>query len=264
MTALTQGEIYAAYREKVLSYLSGKMESPEDAEDLCEEVFEQVCRSLPRFEEKSSLSTWIYRITRYTLIDYYRTKRTAEPLTEELAAPDDLEEDFIRRETLERLAFALKALQPEERDIIVLRYYRGKTLTEISRLTGISYGMVKVKHKKRWRPCVPSLCKEPSGFYVGKQFRFEIKTKAQSLKGVNTMKNRKKQIEKMAQEAVKKASEAVKSANDALTEAQTALRVMEELSDDDLDQVAGGGNPFGENPPYVPPQPIDDKDRPDM
>lgn len=51
MTALTQGEIYAAYREKVLSYLSGKMESPEDAEDLCEEVFEQVCRSLPRFEE---------------------------------------------------------------------------------------------------------------------------------------------------------------------------------------------------------------------
>ena len=75
------------------------------------------------------------------------------------------------------------------------------------------------------------------------------------------MKNKKKQIEKMAQEAVMKASEAVKSANDALTEAQTALRVMEELSDDDLDQVAGGGSPFGENPPYVPPQPIGDDDR---
>ena len=147
MTALTQDGIYASYREKVLSYLSGKTESPEDAEDLCETVFEQVCRSLPRFEGKASLSTWIYRITRYTLIDYYRTKRPIEPLTEELAAPDDLEEDFIHRETLERLAFALKALPPEERDIIVLRYYREKTLTEISRLTGISYGMVKVKHK---------------------------------------------------------------------------------------------------------------------
>ena len=140
--------IYREYREKVRGYIHSHVRNPEDAEDLCEEVFEQVCRSLPRFEGKSSLSTWIYRITRYTLIDYYRTKRTAEPLTEELAAPDDLEEDFIRRETLERLAFALKALQPEERDIIVLRYYRGKTLTEISRLTGISYGMVKVKHKK--------------------------------------------------------------------------------------------------------------------
>ena len=45
MTALTQDGIYASYREKVLSYLSGKTESPEDAEDLCETVFEQVSGS---------------------------------------------------------------------------------------------------------------------------------------------------------------------------------------------------------------------------
>ena len=62
------------------------------------------------------------------------------------------------------------------------------------------------------------------------------------------MKNRKKQIEKMAQEAVKKASEAVKSANDALTEAQTALRVMEELSDNALDTLSAAGDPFSQPP----------------
>ena len=78
------------------------------------------------------------------------------------------------------------------------------------------------------------------------------------------MKNKEKQIEKMAQEAVMKASEAVKSANDALTEAQTTLSAVDELSEEELDQVAGGANPFGENLPYVPPQPIGDKDRPDM
>ncbi|MBR3640911.1 MAG: RNA polymerase sigma factor, partial [Oscillibacter sp.] len=46
---------------------------------------------------------------------------------------------------------ALKTLEREERDIVVLRYYEGRSLTDISRLTGVSYGMVKVKHKRALR-----------------------------------------------------------------------------------------------------------------
>ena len=149
MTGLSQTELYAAYREKVFAYLVHRTASREDAEDLCTEVFAEVLRCLPDYDaEKASLSTWIYHITRFTLIDYLRTRRPGEPLSEDLAAADDLPEDLIRRETLERLAAALKTLGPEERDIIVLRYYKGQTLTEISRLTGISYGMVKVKHAR--------------------------------------------------------------------------------------------------------------------
>ena len=141
--------LYAAYRDKVLAYLTHRTASPEDAEDLCAEVFAEVLHCLPRYDpEKASLSTWIYQITRFTLIDYLRTRRPSEPLSEDLTASDDPAEDFIRAETLERLAAALQALGQEERDIIVLRYYKGQTLTEISRLTGISYGMVKVKHKR--------------------------------------------------------------------------------------------------------------------
>ena len=152
MSELSVAGLYAAYREKVLAYLTGRTASREDAEDLCEEVFAKLFRSLPQYDaEKASLSTWIFQITRFTLIDYLRTIRPSEPLTEDLAAADDLPEDLIRRETLERLAAALNTLEPEERDIIVLRYYKGQTLTEISRLTDISYGMVRVKHNRALR-----------------------------------------------------------------------------------------------------------------
>ena len=146
---LSQAEIYAQYREKVLSYLEGRVESREDAEDICEDVFAQVFRSLPRYDaEKASLSTWIYQITRFTLIDYIRTKHASEPLPEEFESEDDLDASLIREETLEKLAAALNKLDREQRDIVILRYYRKKTLTEISRMTGISYGMVRAKHNR--------------------------------------------------------------------------------------------------------------------
>ena len=146
---MTYEEIYAAYREKVLAYLTDRTDSPEQAEDICEDVFEQIGRSLPRYDaEKASLSTWIYRITRFTLIDYLRTRHITEPLNEELSYASGLDDALINAETLEKLASALKALDEELRNIVILRYYKKMTLTEISRLTGVSYGMVRYRHNR--------------------------------------------------------------------------------------------------------------------
>ena len=146
---MTYEEIYTAYREKVLAYLAERTGSPEQAEDICEDVFEQIGRSLPRYDaKKASLSTWIYRITRFTLIDYLRTRHPTEPLDKELGYEADYDEALIKEETLEKLASALEALDREMRNLIILRYYRKKTLTEISRITGVSYGMVRVIHKR--------------------------------------------------------------------------------------------------------------------
>lgn len=145
--------LYGAHHNQVLSYLTAKVDSRETAEDLCLDVFEQAYRSFPRFDEsKSSFKTWIFTITRYTLTDYYRTHHTTEPIAQEtiqtqLIAPDDPEAQLLREETLSLLVSALREMEREEREIIVLRYERGWTLTKIAERTGISYGMVKVKHR---------------------------------------------------------------------------------------------------------------------
>ena len=141
-------ELYSAYRDKVLNYLSARVENRQDAEDLCSDVFEQVLRSMPRYDpEKATLSTWIFTIARYTLINHFRRGGRTVPL-EELPDPEDPETALLREETLSRLAEVLAGMEQDQRDIIVLRYYRGDSLTRISQLIGISYGMVKVKHKK--------------------------------------------------------------------------------------------------------------------
>lgn len=149
MTKLTEDALYREYCDKVLSYLRSRTDSPEDANDLCHDVFLKVFRSLPRYDgTKSSVSTWIFRITRFTLIDHLRTKHPTHMLAEDIEAADDLEEAFMQKETLGRLAVTLATLEQDERDIIIMRYYNGYSLTDISGIIGISYGMVKVKHRK--------------------------------------------------------------------------------------------------------------------
>ena len=78
------------------------------------------------------------------------------------------------------------------------------------------------------------------------------------------MRKTKKELENKAQEAVKKAAEAVKAANEALVEANTALQVMHALSEDELDQVAGGeGGSAWNDVPIVKPHPYPVKPDPE-
>ena len=158
MTEEQKTEIYAAYRDKVLGYLAGRTDTREDAEDLCAEVFRKAYAALPGYDgEKASLSTWIYTITRNTLTDYRRTRHPTEPLTASIRAPDDMETEYINAETLKTLASLLRNMGPPERDIIILRYYKGYSLAEISRLTGLSYGKVKLAHEKALKALRKSL-----------------------------------------------------------------------------------------------------------
>ena len=141
--------IYQDYHDKVLSYLRSRLTSREDAEDLCSEVFVKVFNKLGQFDQdKASLSTWIYTITRNTLTDHFRKLRPSEELPEELPSDERVEQGILREETLNELAEALSRLDQESRDIIVLRYSNGLTLTEVGQRLNISYGMIKIKHKK--------------------------------------------------------------------------------------------------------------------
>ncbi len=140
--------IYTEYSGKVMGYIRGKVRSSADAEDLCSEVFEKVFRKIGEYDKaKSGLSTWIYTITRNTVIDFYRKSRPGEELDENLSDGAELDESMLRTETLSELARALEKLPEKMREIIVYRYYDGLPLTEIAERMGLSYGAIKLWHQ---------------------------------------------------------------------------------------------------------------------
>lgn len=148
MTA-TGEEIYLKYRDKVRGYISSRISRTEDVEDLVSDVFEKVFRSLDSFDEgKASISTWIYTITRNTVIDYFRKNTAYSELPEELPSRDLVETSLLREETLGELAAALNTLPQDQKDIIVLRYFMNYPMTEIAKKMDLNYGVAKYKHQQ--------------------------------------------------------------------------------------------------------------------
>ena len=142
-------QIYAEYSGKVMGYIMARVQHRADAEDLCADVFEKVFRKLDQFDQsKASLSTWIFTITRNTLIDHFRKTKPTEELDENLSDDGEVETPMLEQETLSELAAALNLLPQELRDIVVLLYYDRKPMTEIADLMHLSYGAVKLRHQK--------------------------------------------------------------------------------------------------------------------
>ena len=69
-------------------------------------------------------------------------------LDENMAEDGFVDDALLKNETLDELASALEMLPDELQEIIVLRYYDGIPLTEISDKMGLSYGAVKLRHAK--------------------------------------------------------------------------------------------------------------------
>ena len=142
-------QIYMEYRDRVMGYIYARLRSHADAEDLCQDVFEKVHLKLDSFDpEKASISTWIYSITRNSVIDFYRRSHPHEEINENIVMDGAVDDDMLNDETLEELAAALEKLPEQLREITVQRYYDGLPLTEIAKKMRLSYGAIKLRHAK--------------------------------------------------------------------------------------------------------------------
>lgn len=143
-------KIYLEYQDKVRGYIFSRINNRQEAEDIAEDVFVKIFEKADTFDEKkASLSTWIYTITRNTLTDYYRTRKVFCEIPETLEDDSSsVEDEICNSEMLEKLSEALEKLDKRERDIIIMRFYSGKTLKEIAKRLDISYSYAKILQNK--------------------------------------------------------------------------------------------------------------------
>jgi RNA polymerase sigma-70 factor (ECF subfamily) len=143
--------IVARFRRKVF-HISYKFTGKHDeAEDLTQEIFLKVFRSLDKFNQNADFSTWLSSVARNFCIDHYRaSKREKEVLVDDLLAfdlapgssgnPHRALEDHDRRSFLRR---GLELLPDKLREAVVLRDLQGLSYQEMAERLALPEGTVK-------------------------------------------------------------------------------------------------------------------------
>jgi RNA polymerase sigma-70 factor (ECF subfamily) len=151
-------EIVERYQSKVFSIIHGIVRQRNDVEDIAQQIFAKVYLSLKNFDFRSSLITWIYKITVNECFDYLRKRKVRK-----LVYESDLSEDEVRRventepnidrqdpadASLARRDYILKLLSrvsEEERMLLMMKEVEGYSVEELAEKTGMNENTIKVK-----------------------------------------------------------------------------------------------------------------------
>jgi RNA polymerase sigma-70 factor (ECF subfamily) len=124
-----------------------------DAEDIAQDVFIKVYRSLDRFRQDAQLTSWMYRIVMNACIDHRRRQRSAiaAPFGDEaeqrmLNTPEGTpgpEERAYAGELGQVLESEIGRLPSGQRVVFVMRHHQGMKLCEIADALGLAEGTVK-------------------------------------------------------------------------------------------------------------------------
>jgi RNA polymerase sigma-70 factor (ECF subfamily) len=143
------------YQRQVANQIYMNMGNRDDVDDIAQEVFIRVYRSLPKFKFHSSFFSWIYRITMNLCIDEIRKRKIRRMLSLDFLAEDYLDKNGVSdevptpsdsvllNEKKDIVRRAMQHLSKEHREILTLREYQDLSYDEIAETLGLTVQAVK-------------------------------------------------------------------------------------------------------------------------
>ena len=151
-------EVVERYQAKIFSIIYGILRNHNDAEDIAQQVFSKIYFSIQSFDFRSSLLTWIYKITVNECYDYLRKKRVRKLVYESDFSEEDVQRmqntdtasdpkpavdtQLAQRDLVVKL---LAKLSVEDRSLLLLKEVEGHSVEELAQMTGMNENTIKVK-----------------------------------------------------------------------------------------------------------------------
>lgn len=159
-------QLFKEHRAQVARLVHRMTGGSPDLEDLVQEVFVQVHRSLGSFRRESRLSTWIYRIAVNVVLMHRRSQRSRPALVsvpeDALSEDDQPDEQLARRRRVAALYRLLDGMSEKKRTVYVLHELEGLAPAEIAKIVGAPVLTIRTRLFYARRSLLSELAKEPT------------------------------------------------------------------------------------------------------
>lgn len=142
-----------ANHRRFLNFLTTRVGSREDAEDILQEAFVRGLQKVGQLRDDESAVAWFYRLLRNAVIDHYRRRSAAQKALEALAREAELDSSFdadLQRTVCECVNDLVPLLKPEYSELIRRVDLAGANVSAVADEIGISPGNARVRlHRAR-------------------------------------------------------------------------------------------------------------------
>ncbi len=140
--------LIARHKNRIFRFILMKVNSKEIAEDIFQDVFIKVIKTLKsgkKYNEEGKFISWVTRITHNLIIDYYRKKNNVLLNNDkydiiELVnyTNDSIEKDMINAQITNDVKTLIEYLEKEQKEVLKMRIYNDMSFKEIAENTGVS------------------------------------------------------------------------------------------------------------------------------
>ena len=135
--------IWQEFHEKLYNFIKFRVSDSFVAEDILQDVFIKIYKNLNKINDRSKIKSWIYKITRNTIYDYYKSKMILEKLPEEILSPDKTINKEVENSLNSCLLTLINNLPDLYKEALIHSEINGETQKKLATLKNISLSAVK-------------------------------------------------------------------------------------------------------------------------
>lgn len=143
-------ELVGAFSERLYWHVRGLVGSHEDADDLLQDIFLKIWKSLPDFRGDAQLYTWVFRIATNESLNFLKKRQLRNALgldrTDVAERVPDRDPYFDGSEAQRLLAVAMSQLPPRQRAVFQMRYFEEMPYEQMAEILEVSVSSLKASY----------------------------------------------------------------------------------------------------------------------